>query len=141
MPTTSELEQVIRSAGHRVTQPRLTVLRVLTAADGVLDAAAIYRLGRKEYPRLGRVSVYRTLDLLTSLGLVRQVHGEGGCHGFARADRAEGHYLICQNCGQVSEFPCAGLDQLVETVARQSGFLVHGHMLQLEGLCPDCRPG
>jgi Fe2+ or Zn2+ uptake regulation protein len=140
MRTISELEQVIRSAGYRVTRSRLAVLHVLARADGVLDAAAIHRLGRREHPRLGRVSVYRTLDLLIELGLVRQIHGDGGCHGFARADRSEGHYLVCQSCGQVSEFPCAGLDQLLDAVARQSGFLVRGHMLQLEGLCPACRP-
>jgi Fur family ferric uptake transcriptional regulator len=140
MRTIGELAQVIRSAGHRVTQSRLAVLQVLAAADGVLDVATIYRLGRREHPRLGRVSVYRTLNLLTELGLVRQVHGDGGCRGFARADRSEGHYLVCQNCGQVSEFPCAGLDQWLDAVACQSGFLVRGHMLQLDGLCPACRP-
>jgi Fur family ferric uptake transcriptional regulator len=140
MRTVSELAQVIRSEGHRVTRSRLAVLRVLATAEGALDAATIYRLGRREHPRLGRVSVYRTLDLLTDLGLARQIHGDGGCHSYARADRSEGHYLVCQNCGQVSEFPCTGLDQLLDAVARQSGFLVCGHMLQLEGLCPACRP-
>ena len=140
MRTINELAQVIRSSGHRVTRSRLAVLKVLATAEGVLNAATIYRLGRREHPRLGRVSVYRTLDLLTELGLVRQIHGDGGCHSFARADRSEGHYLICQQCGQVSEFPCAGLDQLLDAVASQSGFLVRGHMLQLEGLCLACRP-
>ncbi len=139
MRTISEMTQVIRGAGHRVTRSRLAVLHVLAAADGVLDVPTICCLGRREHPCLGRVSVYRTLDLLTELGLVRQVHGDGGCRGFARADRTEGHYLICENCGQVSEFPCAGLDPLLDAVARQSGFLVRGHMLQLDGLCPACR--
>ncbi len=140
MRTIDKGEQIIRDAGYRVTRSRLAVLQVLTSAEKILDAAAIYRRGRQLHPRLGRVSVYRTLDLLVELELVRQVHGEGDCHNYARADRPEGHYLICQACVQVQEFPCTGLDLLLDSVARQSGFLVRDHLLQLAGLCPACRP-
>jgi len=139
MRTVEEQTEIIRSAGYRVTQSRLAVLQVLAQAAESLDAAAIYDLGRQIHPRLGRVSVYRTLDLLTGLGLARHVHGEGNCHGYARADRPEGHYMICQDCGQVQEFPCAGLDDWLDSIGRQSGFVIRGHLLQLEGVCSGCQ--
>lgn len=139
MRTVEEQVEIIRRAGHRVTRSRRAVLQVLAGAEHALDPTVIHSQGRRIHSRLGRVSVYRTLDLLAELGLVRQVHGEGGCHGYARAECSEGHYLICQQCGQVTEFPCEGLDLLIEAVGRQYGFQVQEHMLQLEGICSDCR--
>jgi len=99
--------QALRQAGYRLTQPRLTVLRVLQESNGYLSPAEIYERGRTLYPSLGLVTVYRTLETLEELGLVRRVHGQGSCQAYARANSASGHYLVCHQCGQVTEFPCA----------------------------------
>ena len=139
MRTLDEQAEIIREAGYRLTRAREAVLEVLAEAEGSLDAAAIYERGRRVHPALGRVSVYRTLELLVALELVRPVHGEGGCHTYARADRPEGHYLVCQRCGQVTEFPCSGLEEWLEGVGRRSGFEIRKHLVQLEGICGECR--
>ena len=139
MRTVEEQVEIIRTAGFRVTQSRLAVLTVLAEAEGFLDPAAIHRLGRRFHPRLGRVSVYRALDLLSELGLVRQVHCHGNCQCYARAVQPKGHYLICQRCGHITEFACTGLDGMAEALGRQHDFDIQGHWLQLEGLCHDCR--
>lgn len=139
MSTVAEQAKIIQDAGYRLTKARLAILEVLAAADNLLDATEILRLGREIHPRLGRVSVYRTLELLSKLGLARKAHGANGCHSFGLAGRAEGHYLVCQVCGVVTEFPCVGLEGLLEAVAQQSGFVIRGHLLQLEGVCPDCK--
>lgn len=139
MRTWEEQTEIIRNAGYRLTQSRLAVLKVLIEAESYADAATIYRLGRQILPRLGRVSVYRTLELFCELGLARKVHSPDGCHSFSRADFSGGHYLVCQQCGQITEFPCLGLDKLLETVASQSGYAIRDHMLQLQGICPDCQ--
>ncbi len=138
MRSVEEQTQILHNAGFRVTQPRLAVLETLARAEGTLDAATIHDLGRRFHPRLGRVSVYRALELLTELGLARKIHRPDGCHRFARADSAEGHYLICQACGQIQEFPCDGLEHLVASVGERYGYQVQDHLLQLEGICPDC---
>ena len=111
MRSIEDQAQIIRDAGYRLTRAREAVLEVLAQAEGSLDAAAIHRRGRRIHAALGRVSVYRTLDLLEQLSLIRQLHGEDGCHTYARADRPQGHYLVCQRCGQVTEFPCVGLEE------------------------------
>jgi Fur family ferric uptake transcriptional regulator len=139
MADLEEQAEVMRRAGYRLTEPRKTVLRVLAAAHGFMDAAAILESGRLIHPHLGRVSVYRTLDLLTELGLARKVHAADDCHSYARADLLEGHYLVCERCGQITEFPCEGLDEMIKSVTQRYGFSVHGHLLQLEGLCPSCQ--
>jgi Fe2+ or Zn2+ uptake regulation protein len=139
MRSIEDQAQVIRNAGYRLTRAREAVLQVLAQAEGSLDAAAIHRRGRHIHAALGRVSVYRTLDLLEELSLVRQLHGEDGCHTYARSDRPQGHYLVCQRCGQVTEFPCVGLEEWLETVGRRSGFEIRKHLVQLEGICGACR--
>jgi Fe2+ or Zn2+ uptake regulation protein len=138
MRTLEQQVQVLRAAGYRVTQSRVAVLTVLAETDGVLDAATICAAGRELHPKLGRVSVYRALELLAELGLARRVHGANGCRSYARANWQEGHYLVCQGCGQVQEFPCDGLDRLVEQLGREYRFAVRHHLLQLEGLCAGC---
>jgi Fur family ferric uptake transcriptional regulator len=130
--------QALRDAGHRLTQPRLAVIRVLQENEEGLEPAEVHRQGRAYCQSLGLVTVYRTLDLLTDLGLVRRVHSEQQCHTYASA--ADGrHYLICQRCHRVTEFPCEGLAELIEGVRRRLGYTVTEHLLELSGVCPDCQ--
>ena len=133
------MAQTLREAGYRLTQPRLTVLQVLQENSRYLSPAEIHECGRTLYPSLGLVTVYRTLEMLDELGLARRVHGRGNCHGYARADSVSGHYLVCRRCGQVTEFPCEGMEGIIETVRQRSGFTVEKHLLELEGLCPACQ--
>jgi Fur family ferric uptake transcriptional regulator len=134
-----EMTQALRQAGYRLTQPRLAVLQVLQEDNGYLSPTEIHELGRVIYPSLGLVTVYRTLEMLDELGLARRVHGQGNCHGYARANSARGHYLVCHQCGQVTEFPCEGMEGVIEAVQRRSGFTVEEHLLELVGLCPACQ--
>jgi Fur family ferric uptake transcriptional regulator len=134
-----EMTQMLRRAGYRLTQPRLAVLRVLQGNNGYLSPAEIYERGRNLHPSLGLVTVYRTLETLDKLGLVRRVHGQGNCHGYARANSVSGHYLVCHRCGQVTEFPCEGMEGIIEAVRQRSGFTVEEHLLELVGLCPICQ--
>jgi len=135
------MAQTLREAGYRLTKPRLAVLQVLQENNGYLSPTEIYERGRALYPSLGLVTVYRTLETLDELGLARRVHGQGSCHSYARADSASGHYLVCHRCGQVIEFPCQGMEGLIEAVQQQSGFTVEEHLLELVGLCPACQLG
>ena len=136
-----EMAQALREAGYRLTQPRLAVLQVLQENSRYLSPAEIFERGRALYPSLGLVTVYRTLEMLDKLGLARRVHGRGNCHGYARADNAGGHYLVCRRCGQVTEFPCEGMEGIIQAVQKQSGFTVEQHLLELGGLCPACQSG
>ena len=133
------MAQALRQAGYRLTQPRLAVSQGLQENNGYLSPAEIYERGRALYPSLGLVTVYRTLEMLDELGLARRVHGRGNCHGYARANSASGHYLVCRRCGQVTEFPCQGMGGNIEAVQRQSGFIIEEHLLEMVGLCPACQ--
>jgi Fur family ferric uptake transcriptional regulator len=134
----AEVARTLREAGYRLTRPRLAVLKVLQDNDEGLNPEEIYRQGKAVCASLGLVTVYRTLELLTKLGLVRRVHSEQRCHSYAIAG-ADRHYLVCKGCHRVTEFPCEGLDGLIEGVRRQTGYTITKHLLELSGLCPDCQ--
>ncbi|MHB1357387.1 MAG: Fur family transcriptional regulator [Anaerolineae bacterium] len=128
----------LREAGYRLTQPRLAVIQVLQDKDEGLKPEEVLEYGRAVYPSLGLVTVYRTLEILTQLGFVRRVHSEQRCHSYASAG-LDRHYLICQRCHRIIEFPCNGLEALLEGVKEQTGYVITQHLLELDGLCPACQ--
>jgi len=134
----TEMAQALRQAGYRLTQPRLAVLQVLQENEAGLNPEDVYRRGKTICESLGLVTVYRTLNLLTELGLVRRVHSEQRCHSYASAG-TDRHYLICQGCHRVIEFPCDGLESLIESVRQRTGYTITDHLLELSGLCPECQ--
>jgi Fur family ferric uptake transcriptional regulator len=135
---TSSLVDRLRDAGYRVTEPRRVVLRVLENAGQHLSPAEILQRGRAIYPDLGRATVYRTLDLLTELGILRPIYlGQGG----SRIARVEGghHHLVCLACGSAISFNECPVQDMKQALAQRFGFQVKGHMLELYGLCKNCR--
>ena len=134
----TKMTQALRQAGYRLTQPRLAVLQVLEENTESLSPKEVHQQGRAICASLGLVTVYRTLDLLVELGLVRRVHNEQRCHNYASAG-LDRHYLICQSCHRVIEFPCEGLENLIKNVRQQTGYAITDHLLELSGLCPGCQ--
>jgi Fur family ferric uptake transcriptional regulator len=136
----SEMACALHQAGYRLTQPRLAVLQVLQENDESLNPEEIHQRAQEIYAPLGLVTVYRTLDILDELNLVRRVHSEQRCHSYASAG-AKRHYLVCRNCHRVIEFPCDGLDGLIEDLGQRTGYRITDHLLELSGLCPECQAG
>jgi Fur family ferric uptake transcriptional regulator len=134
----SPMALALRQAGYRLTRPRLAILQVLQDSAEQLNPYEIHQRGKEIYEQLGLVTVYRTLDLLGTLGLARRVHSKGQCHSYARAEDDK-HYLICRGCRRILEFPCDGLDALIEDVRQRTGYAIGGHLLELTGLCPACQ--
>ncbi|MCB0240009.1 MAG: transcriptional repressor, partial [Anaerolineae bacterium] len=108
-------------AGYKLTPPRLAVLQVLDETDEHLSRAQILERVQAVQPAIGRATVYRTLELLIRLGVVRPIYlGEQNVC-FTRADRGH-HHLICSECGQVVEFDECTVGQLQETLAQRLNF-------------------
>lgn len=128
----------MREAGYKLTGPRQAVLQVLQAAGTHLRVEEVLARARALYPGLGRATVYRTLALLTKLGLLRPIYlGEGRAR-LARV--AEGHHhLVCLGCGHSFSFPECPTAEIERLVAERFDFEIKSHLLEFYGLCPDCR--
>jgi Fur family ferric uptake transcriptional regulator len=132
--------QALSQQGYRVTGPRRALVRLIadrkvrfTAADLEEDVARIS-------PAVGRATVFRTLELLLSLGLVERVHTEGERRdAYVVAGGVHHHHLVCSRCGVVTEVTGCMVDDLVSSLAQASGFQVEGHWMEIVGLCSRCR--
>jgi Fe2+ or Zn2+ uptake regulation protein len=129
----------LQESGYRLTIPMRVIVEILVSGQRALSPIDVYDLGRKEYPRLGLVTVYRTLEKLEELGLVQRVHQPQGCHMYLRANCGHEHLLVCTACGQVETFRGDDLTALIEGISERNGFQVKEHWLQFFGLCAGCR--
>jgi Fe2+ or Zn2+ uptake regulation protein len=133
------IRRALRARGFRLTSQRLAIIRVLLEADEHLTPAEVLERGQRVCPGLGLTTAYRTLEVLRESGWVRRVHLDEGCQAYAFLREKEAHHLVCQGCHRVVDFPCTGLREIVEETTRRTGFTVQSHLLELVGLCPDCR--
>ncbi len=133
-------EERLSRAGWRITTPRRVVMQVLQRAGRPLSPQEIYMRGRRIHRSLGLVSVYRSLEVLERVGLVRRVHQEDRCDGYILASPGHHHILLCRRCGRTVEFPGAeDLSGLIAQVEQRTGFQVEDHLLELIGLCSPCQ--
>jgi Fe2+ or Zn2+ uptake regulation protein len=133
----------LKTNGYRLTGPRQAVVEVVAASQYVLNPMEVFDQARQRYPRLGLVTVYRTIEKLEQVGLLQRVHQPSGCQGFVAALRGHQHLLICQDCGKVEFFggELEQIEPLMAVVERQSGYEVQEHWLQLFGRCAACKAG
>ena len=129
---------VIESNGYRRTASRLAIVGTLVDCAGHVTADELAEKVRQEAPRVGRMTVYRTLDLLVELGVVRPIYqGTGAAHYILMANGSH-HHLICARCNDVIEFEERSAGMLMEQLAEQFNFHLVSHLLELHGLCEDC---
>ena len=89
--------------------------------------------------KIGTATLYRRLDLLERAGFVRAHRFGGGYRRYEPAGMADEHgHLICDRCGQVSEFTNEQLTRLLGIVADEHGFQRQRHRVEITGICRDC---
>lgn len=131
----------LQENGYRITEPRRAVVETIATSQQALNPFDVFERARAHYPRLGLVTVYRTIEKLEELGLIQRVHQPSGCQAFVTAFSGHQHLLICQRCGRVEFFngDVEQMDGLMRVVGVNSGFQIHDHWLQLFGVCATCQ--
>ncbi len=128
----------LRDAGYKITPPRLAVLEVIEQEGEHLDPAQILRRAQSIHPAIGRATVYRTLELLTQLNIVRPIYV--GEHGPTYI-RAEGghHHLVCSTCGIIIDFDQCMAGDMMRDLSDRFGFQIQSHLLEFYGVCTNCQ--
>lgn len=135
----ASLSHRLREQGYRVTPARRAILQTLLGCAGHVSADELVSLVNRQAPRVGRMTVYRTLDLLQRLGLIRAIYQGSGAAHFVLLHNGHHHHLVCSHCDAVVEFDDCLMHELEKRLGDRYDFLVHGHVLEIVGLCPDCR--
>jgi Fur family ferric uptake transcriptional regulator len=132
-------DDALRARGYRVTPQRQLVLE----AVGRLEHATpedIYGEVRQTARGVNVSTVYRTLELLEQLGLVKHSHIHHGAPTYHLAEHAQHVHLVCRECERVTEVDQAAVLPLVVALEERQGFLTDVGHLTVFGLCADCRP-
>ncbi len=132
-----QLIEALRTHGHRVTAPRLTVYRHLCKQDGHLTAEQVHSDLVTRTPGLSPATVYATLDLLADLGLIRRVSTPRGAALFDTKTTAH-HHLLCRSCDAIIDLQATVPMSGARAAAVAVGFSVEHSELQLTGLCAAC---
>ena len=138
--TENRVASLLRQQGYKLTPQRRQVINAIAISHEHLTPAAIYEKVHQQHPSIGRVTIYRTLGILTELGLLCEVHTDSSCRSYLLRRPAEHHHhLICSDCGAVEDFTGCDLNELEQKLSQQTGFNINSHLLEFSGLCPDCR--
>lgn len=134
---TSKLILRLREAGYKITPPRLAVLEVIQREGEHLNPQEILEQAQAIHPQTGRATVYRTLELLTNLGIVRPIYVGDSGPTYIRAEGGH-HHLVCSCCGRVVDFEQCVADSMERDLEERFGFRIQSHLLEFYGLCADC---
>jgi Fur family ferric uptake transcriptional regulator len=131
----------LREQGLPITQQREAVAQVVFSSNGHLSVEEIEQRLRQGEERIGKATIYRTLDLLVKSKLVEEHDfGEGFKRYEHRLSRQPVHeHLICVECGTVIEFRSDEVARIEQRVVSEHGFEPTRHRLEIYGLCRDCR--
>jgi Fur family transcriptional regulator, ferric uptake regulator len=123
-------------AGFRSGAARRQVIELLEGEHCALTALEIDR----RLPKVGRASVYRTLEQLEDLELVHRVDVGGDTVAYERNDpTGHHHHMVCVRCGRLVPFSDQALERAIHLVAERAEFAVSAHDVLLRGTCPRCR--
>ena len=136
---THHATRTLQEQGYRLTPQRTLVWDVLRAQDSHLSAEQICTQVQRTFPSVNLSTVYRTLELLVGLGLVRETHLGPGTRLFEVEEEVPHHHLVCESCGAVTHMHDEDLPGLGAALQESRGFAfreatIYGH-------CAECRRG
>ena len=129
-----------RRLGLRITTPRLLVMEALASTDGHMTADAIMEWTSARYPAINLTTIYRTLEVLSSAGLVTQTNMGTGASEYELATDTPHHHLVCDQCGVAIEIDDAPFMLMRNHILKEYGFNASTRHLGLFGTCSMCSP-
>jgi Fur family transcriptional regulator, ferric uptake regulator len=139
-PWTKDALLALAEAGYRRGGARGAVVELLGRQDCCLSAQEIHDSLRRARRPVGIASVYRALEALVDLRLVKRVDAGDGIARFepASSDGDHHHHVVCRDCGKVESFSDSRLERAIARVAGGLGYSVDEHEVMLTGACADC---
>ena len=140
MPWANDALETLDQTGYRRGGARRAVVDLLGRQTCCLSAQEIFDGLRKVRRPVGIASVYRALEVLVDLRLVKRVDAGDGIARYepAPSNGDHHHHLVCRACGKVEAFTDPRLERTIDRVAGGLGYAVDEHEVVLTGACADC---
>lgn len=132
-------KKIIRDLGLKVTTQRIDILEVVRSGPNHFTAQDVFETVVKRSPEIGFATVYRFLRTLTDASFVTEIRMGGMPARYEWAAKDHHDHLTCTSCSKIVEFENEEIERLQEKVAMRFGFVLTSHVLELYGLCPECR--
>ena len=133
-------DDTLRASGYRVTPQRQLVLEAVTKLEHATPEE-IYAQVKQTAVGVNVSTVYRTLELLEQIGLVRHTHLGHGAHRYHLAADSQHVHLVCRGCDAIIQLEPAAVGSLVKTLDAEHGFETDVGHLTVFGTCAECRSG
>jgi Fur family transcriptional regulator, ferric uptake regulator len=136
------LQEALTKRGMRLTRQRKAILQVMDSAERHLDVGAILERAQKLDPRVHRVTVYRTIDLLKRNGLIDELdllHLHGGQHFYESHGPRDHIHVACLRCGTVREVESELYEKLKKQIEKDCGITITTARTEVGGYCDRCR--
>lgn len=128
--------QTLQDLGYRLTPQRTLVWDVLRREGPHMSAEEVCGHVQQQFPHVNISTVYRTLELLVELRLVRETQLGPARRFFEVEEEVPHHHLVCETCGAVAHVHDDELGDLRPTLASGQGFTAK--QLTIFGLCASC---
>ena len=131
----------LKTIGLKATLPRLKILHLFENTDvRHLTAEDVYKVLMQEGMDIGLATIYRVLTQFEQAGILIRHHFESGKAVFELNEGKHHDHLVCMQCGRVEEFYDAEIEKRQAKIAKEQGFSIHEHSLQIYADCikPEC---
>ena len=139
MPTTAEIEQLVRAADLRVTRPRVAVLTAVHEHPHA-DTETIIGEVRTQVGDVSHQAVYDVLKVLTGAGLVRRIQPSGSLSRYEARVGDNHHHVVCRTCGSIADVDCAHGSAPCLVASDNHGYAIDEAEVIYWGTCPTCTP-
>lgn len=140
MTSTHVIVRTFERAGYQATPSRRLVAELVAGRSGPFSAAELLDAARDRRAQVGRATIFRALEVLSSLHVVERLVMPDGSTGYvACGPDAHHHHLVCTACGRGVDVADGDLGRLVDDIGRRNGYRIESHRLELFGLCSECR--
>jgi len=130
---------LFRESRLSLSHPRLLVYQELSSVSRPVSPLEIYQDLLKKRKRIGLTSIYRSLGLFESLGIVFKItNGSAVKYKLCESENHH-HHIICKACGNVAELNFCGISDWSKKVTKSTGYQVVDHQLNFFGFCKDCK--
>jgi Fur family peroxide stress response transcriptional regulator len=128
----------LRNQGFRITPQRVAIVEYMMNTDSHPSAEDLYKAIKKKYPMVSLATVYKTLELLGRIGIVKELSFPDGARYDANADTHIN--LVCLNCGKIEDMIDEKSLQVLESnVVKKSKYRILSRRFELYGYCNECQ--
>ena len=128
----------VRASGLKLTPQRLAIMRLLAESEDHPGVEQIRRRLKRRFPGISQATVYRTVQLVKSLGEACEIAFAGGGSRYDGRRPQPHPHVICTGCGRILDPDLASLQDMTDEITAASGFRISAFRLDFFGLCPAC---